>query len=258
MSDDRVRHPSQVMNQHAFTRRGLLAALVVSSTLLATAASSHAALVTWGAPTTIAGDSDVSTVGVLEAASNLGPVGVASPTVNGVFFTGSGSASLGTTTSSVLPLSADYQTLLNSAFILDADNTLTLQLSGLTVGENYLFQVWVNNSDRDFSGFSRGDFSVIVSDDLGSEVELYAGDNGIGVGPGDTNLPPTLGQYVIGTFNADATLQNINFLSGEIDGVVNGFQLRRITASPAVPEPGTALAGLALVGFVSARRRRSV
>jgi hypothetical protein len=64
-------------------RRGLLAA-----TALAMMATTHAALVTWGAPQNITCDSDVSTAGTLVGALNIGATGVGSTTVNGVTFTG--------------------------------------------------------------------------------------------------------------------------------------------------------------------------
>jgi MYXO-CTERM domain-containing protein len=59
---------------------------------------------------------------------------------------------------------------------------------------------------------------------------------------------------VIGTFTADATSQQIFYANGEINGWVNGFQLRQVVSS--VPEPGTALAGLVAVGLCAVRRRR--
>ena len=67
-----------------FLRRGSLAAVVVATAALATAASTHAALIAWGAPTGITGDSDVSTAGTLVGAVNVGAPGVGSTTVNGV------------------------------------------------------------------------------------------------------------------------------------------------------------------------------
>jgi MYXO-CTERM domain-containing protein len=230
-----------------------LNALLATALFAGTALTSHAALITWGAPTVISGDSDVVNTGTLFAAANFGPTGVAGTTINGVPFDPSALAG-GTTTTTAQPLSSDYLTLLNSALLLSADSVITATLTGLTVGENYLFQAWVNNSGREVPFLSRGDFPVIVSDGLGNDVSLYPGDNGVGTGPGDSNLPSVLGQYVIGTFTADATSQGINFLSEEISGVLNGFQVRQVPAS--VPEPGTALAGLALVGLLGVRRRR--
>lgn len=235
------------MKLHTFLATALLAG---------TALTSHAALVTWGAPTVISGDSDVVTTGTLFVAGNFGPVGVSGTTINGVTFDPVPiSAPDGITTTTVTPLSASYLTLLNSALLLPADTTVTLTITGLTIGENYLFQAWVNNSGRDIPFFERGDFPTTISDGLGNEVSLYPGDNGNGTGPGDTNLPPVLGEYVTGTFTADATSQSFEFFSGEIPGVVNGIQVRSLSAA-SVPEPGTALAGLAAAGVCGFSRRR--
>ena len=93
-------------------------------------------------------------------------------------------------------------------------------------------------------------FETTVGDGLGNDVNLYAGDDGT-----TRNIPPVPGQYVIGTFTATAASQQIKYSNGEINGWVNGFQLRRL-AAPAVPEPGTALAGMIAVGLCGLRRRR--
>jgi hypothetical protein len=66
--------------------------------------------------------------------------------------------------------------------------------------------------------------------------------------------PATPGQFVIGTFTANATSQDVTYISGEVNGVVNGFQLRNVTpvVTPAgVPDTGGTLAmlGLALLGL---------
>lgn len=246
------------MNRHSFPLRLLLATFLVPAVFFTTVSTVSAAIITWGAATDIAGDSDVITTGTLVAAVNVGPTGVAPTTINGVPFSAFSSASLGITTTTSQALSSDYLTLLNSALRVQADVGFTLSMGGLTIGEHYLFQTWVNNSGRNFFA-GRGDFPTSVGDGNGNEVELYPGDSGVGMGPGGSNIPPAPGQYVIGTFTADATFQAVDYFSGEIDGVVNGFQLR--IAAPAVapiPEPGTALAGwmlLAMCGFARSRRR---
>ena len=50
------------------------------------AATSHAAVISWEAPHNITGSTDVSTIGTLIGAVNLGSPGVASTTVNTVLF----------------------------------------------------------------------------------------------------------------------------------------------------------------------------
>ena len=228
--------------------------MLAAVALVALTFSAEAALVTWGAPQTISGDSDVVTTGTFIAAANFGPTGVSGTTINGVTFDPLPLIG-GTTTTTSQPLSSAYLTLLNSALLLSADTPVTVTLGGLTIGKNYLFQAWVNNSGRDFSLFSRGNFPTTLSDGLGNDVSLYAGDNGSGTGPGDSNLPSVLGEYVVGTFTADATFQNFFVSSAEIPGVINGFQFRQL-APASVPEPGTALAGVMLAGCAGLRRRR--
>ena len=60
--------------------------------------------------------------------------------------------------------------------------------------------------------------------------------------------------FAIGTFTADVPSQAITFSDGFLP-YVNGFQLREVTA-PVIPEPGTALFGLALLGTTLLRRRK--
>ncbi len=237
------------------------------SLLLAVAALSgatlHAAPMTWGAPQQITGDADVNTTGALFGAYNFGG---ATTTVNGVTFgefgTGSPSITEGNFTLSLAPgdgnvgfnntssatapfsnLTASYRALLGTA-AERGDRTMTLSIAGLTIGESYLFQTWVNDS-RDFNG------NVFT-------VDLNRDGNGVGevtLAPGQ-GLEGSLGRYVTGTFTANATSQQVTYFGSEV-GVVNAAQLRRVSP-PVVPEPGTALFGLALLGTAGFSRRRSV
>jgi hypothetical protein len=262
------------MNAIASTRRSILAAGIVSLTALGAAFTTEAATITWGAATSIAGDADVSTTGTRVMAFNFGDPTVTGTTVNGVTFdpfallttdtqlsytvgnatlsTADDRGPVGGTTGTFQALSAPYLTLLNSAAFLIADRRYSLTLSGLTVGQEYEFQVWSNNSGRDFFG-SYGDFPTSVSDTDGNGVDLF---------PGDSN-PAAPGEFAIGTFIADNTSQVFRLGSGEISGVINGFQLRQVApvappVSP-IPEPGSALVGLLVLGLCglgSARRVR--
>jgi hypothetical protein len=232
-------------------------------------APSHAAMIDWAPVTNIAGDTDVSTNGTVVGAFNLGDSGVATATANGVMFQpfaisgGSNTYTVGNftfanadtfenvapaATTTWRPLTVAYESLLTSAVTLKADRLLTLTMTGLTVGQTYEFQTWVNNSNRQ-NGFNNNLYETTVSDGT-NEVNLYAGDNGA-----DREIPPVPGQYVIGTFTADATSQIVTFQNGEINGWVNGFQVR------AIPEPGTvALVALGLAvgaGFLRHRVART-
>ena len=125
------------------------------------------------------------------------------------------------------------------------------------VGQNYLFQAWVNDSTRSYPGpvsptGTDQPFKLCITDITGHAALLYAGDNGIGAGAIGANRPPSPGQYVIGSFTADNVSQQIEFGNPQIDGVVNGFQLRTLggpgPAPAVVPEPGSALAGMLALG----------
>lgn len=253
-------------------RRSRLAAVIVSLTALSAAITTEAAMVSWGAATDIAGDSDVSTNGTLVMAFNFGDPTVTSTTVNGVTFDPFplltsdpsvkiytvGNATLstaddrgprGATTSTFQALTGSYLTLLNTTAELIADRAYELTLSGLTVGQEYEFQVWSNNSGRDFFG-SPGDFPTSVSDPDFNGVDLF---------PGDANTS-TPGQFAIGTFVADNASQVFLMGSGEISGIINGFQLRQVAqVNPPVtpvPEAGSALIGMLVLGLCGTRLGR--
>lgn len=242
--------------------RTFACALVV----LASGVSAHAASVNWGSPTNIVNDGDVSTNGTLVGAVNLdgpsttvngvmfqsldvinGPMSIGNFSLTGFFFNGPGlGTGVGSGVAPFASLSASYQSLLNSAAAVAGDITLTM--SGLTIGQTYEFQVWANDSrDQDPPGFT---FIVDVSD-------------GVNIASLDPNLTLAdggLGQYVKGTFTADAVTQVITMGNSEV-GIVNGFQLRQIASNPPsnpVPVPASVWGGLVLGGFLAVRviRRR--
>lgn len=253
--------------------RNWMAGAGISLALMGGAFSTaQAALVSWGSATNISGDSDVSTNGSLVSAFNFGSN--TSVTVNGVVFAGMQigapqvvSVQIGgvhtlainperqdhtlknfSTGSSVSPftsLSVDYQTLLSSSAgssFADRNNFLTL--GGLTIGQSYEFQTWVN--DATVSGCcSYGiNFDGV---DLDPNTLLDASFDVVAGG---------LGQFVIGTFFADAATQEFSYVRGEIEGGINGFQLRALTTPTTVPEPGSLfLVGVAALGLGWSRRR---
>ncbi len=261
-----------------------LTRVFAAATICFGANSAGAAPITWGGATDIADDGDVSTTGALVAAYNLGG---SAATLNGVTFkqfaippaqsspfvpvtsvtvdafytlalfsfehepqtlmsfdTSSGNAPF-------TGLSSGYKSLLGTAGGQNfGDRTTLLTLADLTIGQLYELQVWVNDSS--ISGCCS--FGISLSDGL----------NGISL---DTNtvrdisgdvVNGGLGQYVIGTFMADGSSQNINFARGEIGGGLNGFQLRAVQPAQSVPEPATlALLGLGLAGLGFGRSRRA-
>lgn len=246
-------------------------------TLAALAGAAHGTVITWGAAMNIVGDADVSTNGALVGAYNFaGP----QTTVNGVNFaawelgsttidrgtcpalpaTGTYTAgnnslsyslgncvgdiiSNGDTSSLASPfssLSSDYQSLLGTAGIR-GDRDITLSLGGLIVGQSYEAQIWSSDSnDYDPPGFT---YPLSI-------------DGRVSLDPNTSLVEGGLGQYVIGTFMADAAFQSI-ILNGSEVGIFNGFQLRALRAA-SVPEPASVgLVALGLLGmFLASRRSR--
>lgn len=234
------------------------------------AGAAQAAPITWGAATTISGDSDVSTNGTLVGAVNLGTpasvgfgVGV-NTTVNGVLFTGLGIPLSGVATATSGPfsfatnvqssnvsagdpapysgLSAAYRALLDGAAV---DNPTiptslrSLTITGLVTGRSYAFQFWVHRSS------------------LSSRPVIATAGNSVTVLGNTTTAFGGLGQFAIGTFVADADSQVIAFAPGSPGGQIsiNAVQLRDITPAAAVPAPATlALLGLGLLALGYARR----
>ncbi|MCX6971150.1 MAG: PEP-CTERM sorting domain-containing protein [Verrucomicrobia bacterium] len=240
--------------------------------LAATLASSHAATITWATPTAITANSDVYNSGTLVMAYNVGTS--TSTTVNGVTFAGFstsgssttvGNATLSTTTSfgsyngfgegatGVWPtLSSNYQTLLtNSTYANSEPGTFTLTLSGLTNGQNYVFQIWQNDS-RNY-GYGR---ESLVTGGANSVTLKY----NVGNGTGWLGYVGGTGQFVTGTFTADSTSQVFTILgtgSGNFGVAGPSTQLAAFQLQ-AVPEPTTwALLGAGLTVVTIFRRRRA-
>ncbi|HEV3410084.1 MAG TPA: VPDSG-CTERM sorting domain-containing protein [Chthoniobacterales bacterium] len=223
--------------------------------------SAGAASITWGTPQHITGASDVSTNGTLIGAFNVGATGVPSTTVNGVTFqsfatsNGNGSSGNFTTTGSggvfetntgkgsanppFSSLPAAYQTLLQSASVPVFD-PITLTISGLIAGLQYQFQWWANDSSTSF-----GQTTAMAGNSVTLEHNVQDVNGG-------------LGQWVIGSFTADAATQTIAFEGDGDFGAFNAFQLRQISQPTGqVPEAGSTLALLACAfgGIALARRK---
>lgn len=243
------------------------AGAIILMSLMAIVTPCGAAVITWNAPQNITGDSDVSTFGTLVGAANLGDVGVAATTVNGVTFNPLGVPKPSTIASSgvfqitapvmaggnglVSPaapfatLSPEYQTLLGSAVGGPQGATITLTLSGLAAGRSYQFQWWTSLV------FAYGDTQYPpVTGTAGNSVDLLLN---------TTNADGGTGQFAIGTFIADGATQEIVFSSQYLP-VINAMQLRDLSSSDpgpvGVPLPAAAWAALALLAPASAWARR--
>ena len=209
------------------TKHTLRAAILVGSVAaLLGAPSAKAAPIFWKSATTIAADTDVSNVGALGYAYNLQATGT---TVNGVAFTGTTSTTTigsdvtlsglgfnfgGFGTSAPGTITAAYKALFLGGNYANGANPTTVTLNNLTVGHQYLTQLWVNDSRA--GALSRTD---TITGGGGNTVTLnYTNSNSAG----------GLGQYTTGIFNAGATTQAIT-VTGNADTQLNAFQLRDVT-----------------------------
>jgi uncharacterized delta-60 repeat protein len=212
--------------------------------------TAQAATINWGAPHTISADTDVNTAETLDRAFNFGSdTAPAAVTLNGVSFTffglnasasktvgnttltasaggTNGTSEVGSASAPFASLSANYQRLGANSGFGTSGGILTLTLNGLVVGRTYQLQWWVNDS-RGAVGPHR-QTTATAGNSIQLQHNAQAAEGGVG-------------QFVIGTFVADATSQDIIF-TGQSDGVVsaspqiNGFQLRFPTP-PCVPAP---------------------
>ena len=244
-------------NHSTFVLRVFAALILLTPALVPTYAP--AADINWGVQQQITGNSDVSTNGSLIGAFNVGDTGVPGTTVNGVTFQsfaapggngmsgnftmtpgGGGVFNSNTAGGSTMPpfinLSPQYQTLLSS-YVVPLFSPVTLTISGLTVGGQYQFEFWSNKS----------------SDMFGYQITATGGNNSISLGSNTGGAVGGLGQFVVGSFTADAVTQNISFIGDGDGGFLNAFQLRQIP----VPEPRLGIPTLVLVfgGLVYISRR---
>lgn len=262
----------------------------MASVLMWFATSSvSAAPINWAAPQKISGDADVSLNGTLVRALNATPTNTIlamDVTLNGVTFVAARKNGSGlyvapggdtfqpTDTSSVGPtaggfqafgqggapfsaLSAAYSNLLCTAYWndgTDIGNTWAATagyawtLNNLTVGKTYALQVWVNDSRLSNLGQNNPGLFTGVMDTNGNSVNLeHNVDNVLG----------GVGQYVIGTFTADATSQALKLVGGNAVGadlsgstatsLLNAYQLRDISPAGAPRFTSVMPSGLAII-----------
>jgi PEP-CTERM motif len=235
---------------------------VVLGVLIAglSATISNASDITWQTPATISGASDVSTLGTYFGSWAPYDGSANSYPVNGVTFQGfsdlpgfsegstwdngySGFASPGTPNS-------NYNTLLQYATFSNESTPATLGWSGMTDGDTYLVELWV----QDGRNSTTAERSETITGGANTSAALAYGSGVNGTSPG---------QYVIGTFVADDTGSEtitVNPFGGTDIGPsaqINLVQVRDLTP---VPEPSTLallVAGVGAMLFGMNRKFRS-
>jgi hypothetical protein len=215
--------------------------LLISFALLARFASANDAIA-WGTPSTISSDADVSTFGTLFGAINNGGDGVQGVFVNGVPFspfpTDGQSVTHGNFTLSAAPMnmggftdaggptpapgiSSSYQTLLGSSSYVSGGSSLSLKISGLSVGQRYQVQAWANDS-RGNAGSPR---SMTLSGSPSVQLKVN-----------DTGLAGGRGQSAIGTFTATASDNTFQIGPGTNEfgpfALLTAVQVRALPAAP--------------------------
>ena len=202
--------------------------------LLGAVAQAQNETVTWAAPQTISGASDVNTQGVYFGSWAPNLTAASSLTVNGVTFQGSSDLpSLGTSfdnsTGSGTFMSpgisdANYNTLLTSAAFGNGTGAYTVSWGGMIQGDTYLVELWVNDG-RNSTVNARSE-TVTGGANTSAFLNYGSGNNGPG-------------QWITGTFVADASGdETLTLTPGSAipSAQLNILEVREISA---VPEPTT-------------------
>lgn len=214
-------------------------------------ATANAANIIWQTPTTISGASDVNTTGTFFGSWAPGndygsPNRSDDHPVNGVTFaaygTGTNFAFSGENTSmdrhngfaSPNTPDASYNYLLTVSMFNWNQTPLTVSWDNMTPGYTYLLQAWVNDGRTGANAFSSTFTGGInVSDPVN----------------GGSGVVGTPGQFIIGTFVADAATQSFTMSPGIM---MNLVQVRTI----AVPEPSAlGLLAIGVIGICGFRRK---
>ena len=267
-----------------------VSAIFLLTASLLSSGNAQAAAISWAAPQNIGSDSDVSTNGTLVRAANLTRNGQSldvNVTVNGVTFArspfvaattnlanGDSLVTSDTTTINAFQgfggntapfsaLSANYKTLLSSGHFNDGDALnaaatarTTLTLKNLTVGTPYEVQVWVN------------DYRVVNlgQNNPGLITVIGGGSAAVNMQHNVQNALGGIGQYITGSFVADAATQVITFTGGNTGSdttvpsataIFNAYQLRSLSGASAPvisthPQSQTVAAGSTVTFSVSA------
>ena len=227
--------------------------LLGASIVVALVVSAHAQSdINWQTPLTISGASDVSTLGSLfgtwapfsgDAASGLTVNSVtfqAFPDLPGATDNFDNGAGNGTFAS---PGTSDnnYNDLLTAAAFGNNSGAYTLSWNGMTVGNTYLVQLWVNDG-RNSTVNAR------------TETVTGGGNTSLSLAYGSGSSGP--GQYVIRTFIANNSSETLTLTPGPTipSAQFNLLQVRDITPVPEPSAVALCLTGLGMLFAISRKK----
>lgn len=227
---------------------GILGACLVG--MLATASKAQSTI-TWQAPVTISGASDVNTSGALfgtwapyngNASSGLTVNGVtfqAFPDLPGAsqtFDNGGGNGTFATLNTG----DNNYNNLLNAGAFGNNSTPYSLSWNGMTIGNTYLVQFWVNDGRND----TVNQRTETVTGGANTSLALAYGSGSSGAG-----------QYIIGTFVAASDSETLTLTPGAAfpSAQFNLIQVRDLTP---VPEPSAIALGSFGIGMLLLLRRK--
>jgi hypothetical protein len=225
------------------------------------ATSSHAATITWAAPVDINNDvTQISTNGTVHATAagrNLGGANTtgASVVINGVTFFDNQTIDAPThqdQISGATGVTGVYNTLLNDGDRVNVGASVPITFTGLTINNIYEIQFWASDTrNTNVDG-------VVLNDGTGTAPNPST--SGHATVRYDVVPNTSAGQFVIGTFVADAATQQIlvrrwdNLATTPVASgqtLVQAWQIRDLGA---VPEPSAVLLGG--IGALALLRRR--
>ena len=218
--------------------RGILGAVIAGFAAMAQAQSD----ITWQSPITISGASDVNTSGTLFGTwAPFNGAALSGLTVNGVTFqafpdlpgasdtfdNGGGNG----TYASPSGVDNNYASLLNAGAFGNNPTPYSLSWNGMTVGNTYLVQFWVNDGRNDT---------------VNQRTETLTGGANVSAALAYGSGSSGPGQFIIGTFVAGSASETLTLSPGAAfpSAQFNLLQVRDITP---VPEPSTI--ALCLAGF---------
>jgi hypothetical protein len=238
--------PNQTMKIHTLTS-GVVAAAIASFAAMAQAQSD----ITWQSPVTISSASDVNNSGTLlgtwapyngNASSGLTVNGVTFqafpdlPGASDTFDNGGGNGTFATLTTG----DVNYDNLLNAGAFGNNSTPYSISWNGMTVGNTYLIQFWVNDGRND----TVNQRTETLTGGANTSAALAYGSGSSGPG-----------QFIIGTFVANNASETLTLTPGAAFPSAQ-FDLLQVRDITPVPEPSVAALFVAGFGILLRARRK--